>query len=160
MKRRFRIFTYPTYDYDSLGKTHADGYPRTGYSIGRWTYYAVGGKRSNSYEILRKNQTGSLRIIKSLENTTTWDKTTDIFDAQYGVYPSRTDANNGTNCAGVCVIDGNGPEGIAADNISANANNLRPGTYYVREIKEPSSGAWKRDTNVYEVQIEAGKELL
>ena len=156
-KEDLGFFTYPTYDYDSLGKTHADGYPRTGYSIGRWTYYAVGGKRSNSYEILRKNQTGSLRIIKSLENTTTWDKTTDIFDAQYGVYPSRTDANNGTNCAGVCVIDGNGPEGIAADNISANANNLRPGTYYVREIKEPSSGAWKRDTNVYEVQIEAGK---
>ncbi|RHU80980.1 hypothetical protein DXC24_15850, partial [Clostridium sp. OM08-29] len=124
-----------------------------------WLAYSMTdpGKESTYFKILRQNQTGSLRIIKSLENTTTWDKTTDILGAQYGVYPSRTDADNGTNCAGVCVIDGNGPEGIAADNISANANNLRPGTYYVREIKEPSSGAWKRDTNVYEVQIEAGK---
>ena len=114
-------------------------------------------KESTYFKILRQNQTGSLRIIKSLEKTTTWDSTTDILGAEYGVYPSRADADSNTNIAGVCVIDGNGPEGIAADNISANANNLRPGTYYVREIKEPSSGAWKKDTNVYEVQIEAGK---
>ena len=129
------------------------------WDVGDWLAYSMTdrGKGSTYFKILRQNQTGSLRIIKSLENTTTWDKTTDILDAQYGVYPSRTDADNGTNCAGVCVIDGNGPEGIAADNISANADNLRPGTYYVREIKEPSSGAWKKDTNVYEVQIEAGK---
>lgn len=145
-------YGYPSYDYDSEGDNIGVRYNK---SIANWLYNTGGRKEAHGFSVFRK--TGEVRIIKSLRNATSWDPMTDIRGAQYGIYPSRADANNNTNRAGVCEIESNTPGGIAEDNVSTTVKNLTPGTYYIKEIQAPYSNAWKLDENVYSVNVTAGR---
>ena len=113
---------------------------------------------------------GTIQVIKSIEGTQSWNSTSDISGASYGVYPSYVEAESGTNAYGYCAIKSSDTVGgIAFNNMSTYINSdvngngsavmLNPGTVcYVKEAQTPSSGYWQKDTKVYgPFTIKAGK---
>ena len=113
---------------------------------------------------------GTIQVIKSIEGTQSWNSTSDISGASYGVYPSYAEAESGTNAYGYCAIKSSDTVGgIAFNNMSTYINSdvngngsavmLNPGTVcYVKEAQTPSSGYWQKDTKVYgPFTIKAGK---
>lgn len=65
--------------------------------------------------------------------------------AQYGIFPSQNDARNNTNRAGLLKTNSSG---------YAKAENLAPGTYYVKEIK--ASPGYALDSTIYTVNVKGG----
>ena len=113
---------------------------------------------------------GTIQVIKSLEQTS-WNSTSDISGASYGVFNTYAAAQAGTNPVAYCAIKpSTAVGGIAFNNMSTYANSdingngsdvwLMPGQYYVREVKIPDSGYWKADMTVYgPFNVEPGKSL-
>lgn len=112
---------------------------------------------------------GTIRVCKNYDETVYRTNPTeyDIGGANYAVYLSRLDAENGTNAKGFCYIEPGENGGLAGDNVSYVATTkpngegeivwFDPGTIYIKEYSAPVGAGWKLDTNIYETQIMAGR---
>ncbi|MGI6579118.1 MAG: SpaA isopeptide-forming pilin-related protein [Saccharofermentanales bacterium] len=90
-----------------------------------------------------------LELLKSSANTivTNGNNCYSLVGATYGVYATRTDANNNTNSKGTLTTTANGSTNVIT--------NLPAGTYYVKETKAPKG--YFLDSKVYEAVLLPGK---